>query len=150
MPSSKLLAENDTVGPDNRNARLLFTAPADGSYRLVAASRQPRGTGSYTLTVTGQNRIILSDILIGDVWVCSGQSNMAFPLSAADGGTAAAQANQPTLRLYDPNSAWAICNPTSAAQFSAVAYYFGQAIQQAKVINTQEWWKSVLLPWGKK
>ena len=48
----KLLAENDDIIPNvNLNSRLLFTAPADGTYRLVATSFEQRGTGAYTLTV---------------------------------------------------------------------------------------------------
>jgi sialate O-acetylesterase len=106
------------------------TQAGSGGGWSVSLNPLPAGIG-YTLYVTGQNRIVLSDILIGDVWVCSGQSNMSFPLSASDNGAAAAaQANQPLLRLYDPNSSWAACNPISAAQYSAISYYFGQAIQQ--------------------
>jgi sialate O-acetylesterase len=116
------------TGPVGTLTRATQASP-EGDWS-VTLNPLPAGIG-YTLAVSGRNRIVLSDILIGDVWVCAGQSNMAFPLSASDNGaSAAAQANQPLLRLYDPNSAWSPCNPSSAAQFSAVAYYFGQAIQQ--------------------
>jgi serine protease Do len=50
-PKGKVLAENDDISPDNQNSRIVFTAPADGTYRLVATSFQQRGTGSYTLTI---------------------------------------------------------------------------------------------------
>jgi sialate O-acetylesterase len=104
-------------------------AGSDGVWSVTLGAL-PAG-GDYTLTASGQNRVVLSDILVGDVWVCSGQSNMVLPLGSTDNGSAvAAQANQPTLRFYDPNVGWTPSNPSSAAEFSAVAYYFGRAIQQ--------------------
>jgi sialate O-acetylesterase len=104
-------------------------ADSDGVWSVTLGAL-PAG-GDYTLTASGQNRVVVSDVLIGDVWVCSGQSNMVLPLSStANGAAVAAQANQPTLRYYDPNVGWTTSNSTSAAEFSAVAYYFGRAIQQ--------------------
>jgi hypothetical protein len=47
----KVLAENQRISPVNQNSRIIFTAPADGTYRIVATSYQQRGTGSYTLTI---------------------------------------------------------------------------------------------------
>jgi tetratricopeptide (TPR) repeat protein len=47
----KVLAENNDIGPEDQNARIIFTAPADGKYRIVATSFQQRGVGAYTLTV---------------------------------------------------------------------------------------------------
>jgi len=65
----------------------------------VSLNPLPAGV-NYSLTVTGQNRVVLSDLLIGDVWVCAGQSNMWFPLSESDNGAAAvSQAIQPLIRL---------------------------------------------------
>jgi hypothetical protein len=49
--NGKLLAENDDISPANPNSRLIFTAPRDGSYRIVATSFQQRGTGTYSLIV---------------------------------------------------------------------------------------------------
>ena len=100
--------------------------------------------GPYQIVITGANRIVLDDILIGDVWFASGQSNMEMPLKGFDGGpvkgSAAeiARAMQPRIRLlqiprktadyplYDSDTSWRRCTPETAANFSAAAYFFGR------------------------
>ncbi|MBV9762923.1 MAG: sialate O-acetylesterase [Acidobacteriaceae bacterium] len=105
--------------------------------------------GPFQLTVTGANRIVLDDILIGDVWFASGQSNMEMPLNGFPGSAvvkdAAAEishADNPNLRLlfishkaaqfpledFDQRDEWTLCTPETAAKFSAVAYFFGRDI----------------------
>lgn len=107
--------------------------------------------GPYTLTAQGSSTVTLSDILIGDVWVASGQSNMEMPLSGFPGNAVLkngpqeiAQANLPTVRLLriekkssyypqnDVAATWTECTSQTAADFSAVAYFFGREI------NTRE------------
>lgn len=103
--------------------------------------------GPYTLTVQGSSTVTLSDILIGDVWLASGQSNMEIPLNGFPGNAVIknaqqeiAQANLPTVRLLrlakktsdfplnDISATWTACTPQTAAEFSAVAYFFGRDI----------------------
>src|ERR1039457_5223847 len=105
--------------------------------------------GPFQLTVAGTNKIVLDDILLGDVWFASGQSNMEMPLSGFPGSAVvnnAAEeirnANQPALRLlliprratlyplndFEDGTAWTACSPETAAKFSAVAYFFGREI----------------------
>lgn len=101
--------------------------------------------GPSTMTIAGTKTIELTDILIGDVWVCSGQSNMEFELSRSETGSKdIPQANFPKIRLFqvhrdssgqpapDFNSfyTWAPCAPDTAHSFSAVGYYFGRKIHQ--------------------
>jgi sialate O-acetylesterase len=109
---------------------------------------QPAG-GPFQLTVAGTNTIVLDDILIGDVWFASGQSNMEMPLMGFPGSAVvnnAAEeirtANRPDLRLlfiphgasqfplsdFQGKAAWTTCSPETAAKFSAVAYFFGREI----------------------
>ncbi len=110
---------------------------------------QPAG-GTFRMTVTGSNTIVLDDVLIGDVWFASGQSNMEMPLGGFPGAviknSAAeiAQATHPDMRLLlidkkasaypleDVGSklTWTLCTPETAAKFSAVAYFFGRDIAQ--------------------
>jgi len=102
--------------------------------------------GPYELTITGTNRIVLDDILLGDVWFASGQSNMEMPLSGWPGAPLRnsaeeiTHASQPQIRLlniphkavdfplFNSDTAWTVCTPETAAKFSAVAYFFGREL----------------------
>jgi sialate O-acetylesterase len=107
--------------------------------------------GPYTLSVQGETGkpIVYNDMLVGDVWFASGQSNMEIPLRGFPGKAvvknAAAEiagANQPQIRLLlvdrkasnfplqDWSGSWTRCTPETATEFSAVAYFFGREIQQ--------------------
>jgi sialate O-acetylesterase len=100
--------------------------------------------GPFTMTVQGANSISLSDILVGDVWVASGQSNMEWPLAwAADPKNEIAAARFPQIRLARAThkvsqyplenfnaEQWRECTPESAANFSAVAYHFGRLLHE--------------------
>ncbi len=109
--------------------------------------------GPYTLTVAGSSTVTVSDILVGDVWLASGQSNMEMPLSGfpnsavlKNGDEEIAHATLPTVRLLsverkpsafpmnDVSTTWTECNPETAAKFSAVAYFFGREINQKEKI----------------
>lgn len=108
-----------------------------------------RAGGPYTLTVAGSNTITLHDILIGDVWFASGQSNMEIPLKGFPGSAIIqnataeiAAATHPEIHLLhipqdaspyeqsDEPASWTLCTPATATDFSAVAYFFGRDIQQ--------------------
>ncbi len=123
-----------TAGPDGKWALTLNPLPA---------SDQP-----IDVTIVGKSTLTLHDVLVGDVWICSGQSNMEFALSwspqkyggANNAKEAAAQANHPTMRLFlvehkiaftpqmDCRGKWVVCTPESAADFSAVGYFFARDI----------------------
>ena len=100
---------------------------------------------SLSAAIVGQTPVTLENILVGDVWVCSGQSNMEWNLKSSENWqTAASSAKNPKLRLFEvPNQPadspqlnlskranWELTTPTNAPGFSAVAYYFGKKIQQ--------------------
>ena len=105
---------------------------------------QPAG-GPFQLTITGSNKIVLDDVLSGDVWFASGQSNMEMPLKGFPGNAVLKNseaeirgANQPNIRLLfvphnasdypldDVDQSWTMCTPETATNFSAVAYFFGR------------------------
>ncbi len=107
--------------------------------------RPEQAGGPYALTVQGSNTIRLEDILVGDVWFASGQSNMEFPLNGFPGNAVLkngpqeiAAATQPQIRLLrfgrkaseyelrDQDASWTLCTPETAAEFSAVAYFFAR------------------------
>jgi len=102
--------------------------------------------GPYQLTVTATNKIVLEDVLIGDVWFASGQSNMEMPLKGFTGAPLKnsaeeiAHAGQAQIRLIqiphkavdlpqrNSDASWTVCTPETAANFSAVAYLFGREL----------------------
>ncbi|QOG00575.1 sialate O-acetylesterase [Flavobacterium sp. MDT1-60] len=105
----------------------------------------------YDITIEASNKIILKNILIGEVWICSGQSNMYFPVEKEDGTWKTGvknyeeeiqNANFPSIRLFtvltkasqkpleDVTGSWAVCSPSSIKTFSAVAYFFGRDLYQ--------------------
>ncbi len=101
--------------------------------------------GPYRLTVQGKKTITLTDILIGDIWVCSGQSNMEWPVKRSNNALNETKvANYPKLRLFTAirntsskpleqltqSSGWQQCVPEKIPNFSAVAYFFGRKLQQ--------------------
>jgi sialate O-acetylesterase len=99
--------------------------------------------GPFELTIKGTNTLTLKNVLVGEVWVCSGQSNMEWPLiNAKDGATAVAQASYPEIRLFtvekqtspalldDVKGHWVITTPDTVGQFSAVAWFFGRELYQ--------------------
>jgi sialate O-acetylesterase len=129
-------------------------AGADGKWSLklekLAASAEP-----IEVTISGKNSITLHDVLVGDVWVCSGQSNMEYGIRAFISKDELAQANEPQIRLFAvpkcvaPNPAehiapapadapllgkWQVCTPDTICKdgewsgFSGVGYYFGHEI----------------------
>ena len=107
----------------------------------ISLPPMPAG-GPFTLTIDGKKSIRIRDVMIGEVWVASGQSNMTYALSGATGGKeAASTANFPTIRLFtvpqnvaltaQPDSrptAWEICDPETANKFSAVAFFFARRV----------------------
>ncbi len=118
------------------------TAAADGRWMVYLAA-VPASAEPAELVVTGKNTITVKDVLVGEVWLASGQSNMEWPLhSAADGEREVAAANFPPLRLFSAlhnvadqpvetvTGSWQACTPESVKMFSAVAYYFGRDLQR--------------------
>jgi sialate O-acetylesterase len=119
------------------------TAASDGRWK-IALSPLPAG-GPFTLTVSGQKTITLKDVMLGEVWVASGQSNMTYALS---GATRSAEeipkAIYPEIRLFtvpkkvalEPQedtlpAAWETCSPDTAKKFSAVSYFFARDLYKA-------------------
>ena len=120
------------------------TATAEGTWRVklnpMDASAEPK-----VLQVSGlNNQVSISDVLVGEVWICSGQSNMQWPLNKANNGAVEiAAANHAEIRLIsvpqvgtqEPQNnfegAWGICTPQAVSNFSAVGYLFGSRIHSA-------------------
>ncbi|SFD95757.1 sialate O-acetylesterase [Flavobacterium phragmitis] len=126
------------------------TTNADGRWKTAVET--PQGSEkSYEITIEASNKIILKNILIGEVWVCSGQSNMYFPVGKEEGTWKTGvknyeqeiqNANFPAIRLFtvptkasqkpldDVSGNWKECSPNTIKTFSAVAYFFGRDLYQ--------------------
>ena len=118
----------EQVTVDVGGAAKSATASADGKW---AVTLDPLTSGqAVTLTIKGQNTITVHDALAGEVWLCSGQSNMVLPVDkAADFPAEKAAADWPKIRTF-VTTKWVICSPDTVAKFSAVAYYFGREVHK--------------------
>jgi sialate O-acetylesterase len=118
-------------------------AVADAAGRWETFVGPLKAGGPFTLTIAGRNTLTINNVLVGEVWVCSGQSNMEFHLSQANGGMqAAAEANYPEMRLFtvrratsaapldDVDGRWVVASPQTAPSFSAVGFFFGRELYQ--------------------
>ncbi|HVF41859.1 MAG TPA: sialate O-acetylesterase [Pyrinomonadaceae bacterium] len=124
------------------------TAVAGDSGKWVAKLGPFDAGGPFTLTVRGAQTVTLNDVLVGDVWLASGQSNMEMGVTQVNDAEAeVAHADYPRLRLFQVpkvaattpratvNARWAVCDPKSIAEggwggFSAVAYFFGRRLHK--------------------
>ena len=125
------------------------TADASGNWHVTLNAMEAAATGR-PLTITGTNKIQLNDILVGEVWLCSGQSNMEFTMrkyerfkDSTDKKWVAQElqnASNPSIRLFltdrkrmkpdSTHAGWSIAADSALRQFSAVGYFFAKKLQQ--------------------
>ena len=118
------------------------TAGSDGKWTVQLAA-VPANATPQKITIAGTNRVELQDVLVGEVWMCSGQSNMGFKLNSDwNGDIEAAASNLPNLRLISVpqvgtqelksnfKGQWRASTPETARSFSAVGFLFGRYIHQ--------------------
>ncbi|WP_321519418.1 glycoside hydrolase family 88 protein [uncultured Bacteroides sp.] len=129
--------------------RYVTTADADGRWTLKINT--PRAAKDQKITVRGENVIQINNVLIGEVWLCSGQSNMEFQVSKAEGWRTGMlneteemkDADYPEIRLFhvehqlahqgpvdDCVGHWVVCNPANLKDFSAVGFVFGRKLHK--------------------
>jgi sialate O-acetylesterase len=132
-----------------RTQRVSTTADRDGRWR-VALAPEPAGGPDELVVAAPSGTTRFTDVLVGEVWIASGQSNMQLEVrQAQDADTEIAAANQPRLRLFsvkrvtapepkddvtpfDDAPTWAVTTPASIPHFSAVGYFFARALQHAR------------------
>lgn len=122
----------------------IATATAGGNGQWKATLKPMPGPGPLEMTVSGKNELNLQNVLVGEVWVCSGQSNMQWAVDQADDADLEKlTANLPGIRLItvprigtqEPQSdfegeGWQECSSETVGQFSAVGYFFGRQLHQ--------------------
>lgn len=132
-------SERFTIILSWKNEPDVVTAQNSGKWKAQIST--PPAGGPYTITIKGRNTIVLENILIGEVWLCSGQSNMEMSNTKQikDEG---AKANNPKIRLFNvakvtseypqdnADGKWVECSEATVKSFSAMAYHFGAKIQQ--------------------
>src|SRR3954466_2252203 len=133
-----------------------FTADKNGDWK-INLDKESAG-GPFQLIVKGNNKVTFSNVLVGEVWICSGQSNMEMPIEGwgkvNNHEQEIAAANYPEIRHIKipntlntvlqkdiPGGEWKICSPATAGEFTAVGYFFARELyNQLKVpiglINT--------------
>ena len=139
-------------GAPTAPATVQVTTAADGTWRL-ACPALPAG-GPYRLRVHGSTEQVVDDVLVGEVWLASGQSNMEWKLPATDHGEEdVAAANDPQVRMFTVDQTalpaprdtvagqWDPATPQTAADFSAIGYLFARELRQklgvpVGIINT--------------
>jgi sialate O-acetylesterase len=153
--------ETVTVQIDNQTAKTT-TADANGRWR-VALQPLPAG-GPHTLNVSGANKLSVRDVLIGEVWLCSGQSNMEWTVnSSLNAAAEIAAADFPMIRhikvakktsgfpLDDLSAPWQICSPATAGGFTAAGYFMARHLHRKLgvpigLINSS-WGGTRIEPW---
>lgn len=135
-PGSKVTVKlGDTTGET--------VADEAGRWKVALASQEANATGLSLTASSGENSTTLTDVLIGEVWLCSGQSNMEWTVrQSANPGEEIAAANHPLIRQMkiqhltgdapkeDVNSDWYPCSPEGAGNFTAAGYYMARELQR--------------------
>lgn len=138
------------------------TADAQGRWR-VSLPALPAG-GPHVLTVKGKNTLTVSDLLVGEVWLCSGQSNMEMTVGGCvNAGREIAAANDPKIRhllvakrpsagpIDDLAAPWKVCSPASAGGFSACGYFMARELRKHLDVPVgllhSSWGGTLIEPW---
>jgi len=133
--------EEVMVGVSWTSMRWAITANEEGKW--IFKMNPPKTSGPHEMSISGKNLIKIKNIMVGEVWVCSGQSNMQWTVrNSANAEEEIAAAKHPNIRLFtvtrkiahtpqtDCEGSWSECSPETIPNFSAVAYYFGRELHK--------------------
>lgn len=138
--------EKVTVSASWGMTKLEVTTNKVGEWKLKMNT--PSAGGPYNIVIRGKNKIEIKNMMIGEVWLCSGQSNMEFPIGnkgrwktgVLNYEKEISKANYPNIRMFtvkhkvaqeplkDVNGQWDVCSPEKVGDFSAVGYYFAREL----------------------
>ncbi len=129
-----------TTGWDGKR----YKVNADGQGNWLVEVNTAAAGGPFEIRIEADVTKVLENVMLGEVWVCSGQSNMEWPLRRAESAPSEIPAaHHPDIRLFqvekhiasrpkdDVTGAWSVCSPSSAAGFSAVGYFFGKYLHES-------------------
>jgi len=134
---------NEAVTVKFGGQTLSTKADAGGNW-MVRLRPMKANSKPQTLSIRGKNTLSLDDVLVGEVWLCSGQSNMEWPVSASDNpAQEIAAANHPRIRHIKiphrpstmpeknvPSDGWTVTTPATVPNYTAVGYYFARELQK--------------------
>ena len=119
---------------------------AQGDRKWIVKIEPPAPGGPYTVIVKGRQTVELKNVLVGDVWLCSGQSNMEFMLRQVKNADEEVKAaNNPNMRFFVvgqrsgyrpvsvPSGSWQVVTPETSPRLSAVAYFFGRKLRESSM-----------------
>jgi sialate O-acetylesterase len=147
-PDESILVDLVQNNPNTSSARIAVGATADKDGNWVAELAAHKAGTGYVLRIKGTNTIEFKNVAVGEVWVCSGQSNMEWSVNISETPDLVKQgAKNPNLRLFTVNkrtaihpikdqadlkhfTSWVESGPDTVGNFSAVAYHFGQKLQK--------------------
>lgn len=123
-------------------SRDTFKTVTANTGRWATSIKTPIAGGPYSISIMGSEKVLLKDVMMGEVWICSGQSNMEWSanLGSTDAVSEVPKANYPNIRFFQvPKSSsptpqehgegqWTACTPQSMKSFSAVGYFFGKKL----------------------
>ncbi len=131
------------VRVDFKDSTATTMADASGHWRVMLASGPADATGHELTITSGASREVIGDVLVGEVWLASGQSNMVFSMNRVpDYAEILAEADFPQIRMFnaptvtavepqaDIEASWAVCSPETAPQYSAVAFFFARKLHR--------------------
>ncbi len=144
--------------------QLKNTKADKGGKWKITLNAEPAG-GPFQVSVTGKNKIVLKNILIGEVWICSGQSNMEMTVnSSKNAAQEISEGNFPEIRQFEvpdvigaapaddlPGGAWENASPGTVGEFTAVGYFFAKKLYEelkipVGIINTS-WGGTIIETW---
>ncbi len=145
------------------DAKATAKADAQGNWSVKLPARKASADPAE-MTVAGKNTLKLTNILVGEVWGGSGQSNMEWSVNqSANRDQEIQNATYPQIRLFlvpkrlsskpldNVNAAWVVCSPQTIPSFSAVLYFFGREIHKAQNVPVgliaDSWGGSSIQPW---
>ncbi|MGN6555086.1 MAG: sialate O-acetylesterase [Verrucomicrobiota bacterium] len=143
FPVRGTAAPNKTITVSYNSQTTNTTSDAQGNWQVSLAAMSAKASGSnFTIAEAGGNTLTFSNVVVGDVWLCSGQSNMAIDVNYCQQPADVSSANFPGIRYFgvplanlgapstsfNGNVSWSICSPSTVGGYSAAAFYFARTI----------------------